>query len=106
VRVRSPAELGALIRPRRRQLGLEQSALAGKVGVSRQCRRDWIKTADQLRVESDSVIARIHHMAAAIPDRATQIGTETRDAGIADPIIDRLVTRLVGRARLCLKLTE
>jgi hypothetical protein len=38
VRVRSPAELGALIRPRRRQLGLEQSALAGKVGVSRQCR--------------------------------------------------------------------
>ena len=38
MRVRSPAELGALIRARRRQLGLEQSALAGKVGVSRQ----WI----------------------------------------------------------------
>lgn len=36
MRVRSPAELGALIRARRRQLGLEQSALAKKVGVSRQ----------------------------------------------------------------------
>src|SRR5262249_30310442 len=66
-------------------------------------RRGWIRTADQLRVESDSVIARIHHMAVAIPDLATQIGTETRGAGIADPIVDRLVTRLVGRARLCLK---
>jgi y4mF family transcriptional regulator len=38
VRIRSPAELGALIRARRRELRLEQSALAGKVGVSRQ----WI----------------------------------------------------------------
>lgn len=38
VRVRSPAELGAFIRARRRELGLDQSALADKVGVSRQ----WI----------------------------------------------------------------
>jgi HTH-type transcriptional regulator/antitoxin HipB len=38
MRIRSPSELGALIRSRRRQLGLEQSALAEKVGVSRQ----WI----------------------------------------------------------------
>lgn len=36
--IRSPSELGALIRDRRRQLGLEQSTLAEKVGVSRQ----WI----------------------------------------------------------------
>jgi HTH-type transcriptional regulator / antitoxin HipB len=38
MRIRSPAELGALIRDRRRQLGLDQSALAEKAGVSRQ----WI----------------------------------------------------------------
>jgi HTH-type transcriptional regulator/antitoxin HipB len=38
MRIRSPSELGALIRGRRRQLGLDQSALAEKVGVSRQ----WI----------------------------------------------------------------
>lgn len=36
--IRSPSELGALIRGTRRQLGLDQSALAEKVGVSRQ----WI----------------------------------------------------------------
>jgi HTH-type transcriptional regulator / antitoxin HipB len=35
---RSPAELGAIIRERRRKLGLEQKALAEQVGVSRQ----WI----------------------------------------------------------------
>lgn len=33
--VRNPAALGAVIRDRRRELGLEQSALAEKVGVSR-----------------------------------------------------------------------
>ena len=38
MRIRSPSELGALIRARRRQLGLDQSGLAEKVGVSRQ----WI----------------------------------------------------------------
>jgi HTH-type transcriptional regulator/antitoxin HipB len=38
MRFRSPAELGAIIRDRRRRLGLEQKALAEQVGVSRQ----WI----------------------------------------------------------------
>jgi HTH-type transcriptional regulator/antitoxin HipB len=38
MRIRNPAELGGLIRNRRRQLGIEQSALAQKVGVSRK----WI----------------------------------------------------------------
>lgn len=33
--VRNPAALGAVIRDRRRELGLEQRALAAKVGVSR-----------------------------------------------------------------------
>ena len=38
MRFRSPAELGAIIRERRRRLGLEQKTLAEQVGVSRQ----WI----------------------------------------------------------------
>lgn len=36
--VRNPAALGAVLRDRRRELGLEQRALAEKVGVS----RHWI----------------------------------------------------------------
>jgi HTH-type transcriptional regulator / antitoxin HipB len=38
MRVRTPAELGALIRERRTALGLDQKTLAHNVGVSRQ----WI----------------------------------------------------------------
>jgi HTH-type transcriptional regulator/antitoxin HipB len=38
MRVRTPAELGALIRERRTALGLDQKTLAQTVGVSRQ----WI----------------------------------------------------------------
>jgi HTH-type transcriptional regulator / antitoxin HipB len=38
MRIRTPVDLGALIRDRRIKLGLDQHALAKKVGVSRQ----WI----------------------------------------------------------------
>lgn len=41
--VRTPKDLGALIRDRRRRLGLDQRALAERVGVSRQ----WIIEAEQ-----------------------------------------------------------
>ena len=34
--IRTPAELGAVIRDRRKQLGLDQSTFAKRVGVSRQ----------------------------------------------------------------------
>jgi len=38
MRIRTPADLGALIRDRRRKIRLDQKSLAEKVGVSRQ----WI----------------------------------------------------------------
>lgn len=38
MRIRTPAELGALIRECRKKLGLDQKSLANRVGVSRQ----WI----------------------------------------------------------------
>jgi y4mF family transcriptional regulator len=34
--IRTPADLGAVIRDRRKQLGLDQSTLAKRIGVSRQ----------------------------------------------------------------------
>jgi HTH-type transcriptional regulator / antitoxin HipB len=34
--IRTPADLGAVIRERRKQLGLDQSTLAKRIGVSRQ----------------------------------------------------------------------
>jgi len=43
--VRSPAALGAVIRDRRRELGLEQRTLAEKVGVS----RHWVMDVERGR---------------------------------------------------------
>lgn len=80
--------------------------IAERYRMSEIRRRDWLKTADLLELDSDALIARITHMAEAIPELAPEIGAELKQAGLADPIIDRLVSRLVGRARLCLKRTE
>ncbi len=41
--IRSPADIGALFRDRRKALGLDQAALASKVGVSRL----WINQVEQ-----------------------------------------------------------
>ena len=43
MRFRSPRELGAIIRQKRRTLGLDQKELARRVGVSRQ----WIVAVEQ-----------------------------------------------------------
>jgi len=43
MRIRTPVEIGALIRDQRIRLGLSQESLAEKVGVSRQ----WIVAAEQ-----------------------------------------------------------
>jgi hypothetical protein len=48
--IRTPSDLGALIRDRRMKLGLDQKSLAGKVGVSRQ----WIVAVRDCRTGSVS----------------------------------------------------
>lgn len=86
---------------------VNQVKLAMKVGEHYRLReigrRDWLKTAAQLRVDSDSVVTRVTQLAESIPELAQQVGAEMKHAGLADPIVDQLVTRLVGRARMCLK---
>lgn len=77
--------------------------IAERYRVSEIGRRDWLKAADQLELDPDSLVVRIARMAEAIPELAREIGAELKHAGLTDPIIDRLVARLGGRARLCLK---
>ena len=81
--------------------------LAMKVGdryrMSEIRRGDWLRTADQLQLDPDSLLARIRHMAEAIPDLSVEISAELKHTGLAEPILDRLVKRLGARARLCLK---
>jgi serine/threonine-protein kinase HipA len=66
-------------------------------------RGDWLKAAAQLQLNSDSLLARITHMAEVISEVAPEIGAELEHAGLTEPIVDRLVIRLAGRAQLCLK---
>lgn len=49
MRVRTPADLGALIRERRIALGLDQKTLAEKVGASRQ----WVVDAEKGKPRSE-----------------------------------------------------
>jgi len=49
MRIRTPADLGALIRGRRRKLRLDQKSLAEKVGVSRQ----WIVEVEKGKPRAD-----------------------------------------------------
>jgi DNA-binding XRE family transcriptional regulator len=50
MRIRTPIDLGALIRERRRALRLDQKTLADKVGVSRQ----WIVDIEKGKIERES----------------------------------------------------
>ena len=47
--IRTPADLGALIRDRRRHLGLGQAELAARIGVSRQ----WIVGVERGRARAE-----------------------------------------------------
>lgn len=49
MRIRTPADLGALIRDRRLKLRLDQKSLAAKVGVSRQ----WIVEAEKGKLRAE-----------------------------------------------------
>jgi division protein CdvB (Snf7/Vps24/ESCRT-III family) len=64
----------------------------------------WRLTAvEQLQLSSDALLERIAHMAEAICEVTPEIGVELKHAGVTEPVVDRLVTRLVGRGQLCLK---
>jgi len=65
--------------------------------------REWRKLASELRLDADALVGRLARMAREIPDRLAEIGREARVAGLEHPIIDRLIMRLGGRARLCAK---
>jgi HTH-type transcriptional regulator/antitoxin HipB len=49
MRIRTPTDLGALIRDRRAKLGLDQRALAKKAGVSRQ----WIVEVEKGKARAE-----------------------------------------------------
>ena len=72
MRIRTPADLGALIRDRRIKLALDQQSLARKVGVSRQ----WI-----VEVEKGKPRAEIGLLLRTIDALGIQLMTEEEASG-------------------------
>ena len=87
--VRTPADLGAAIRERRRRLGLDQKAPAERVGVSRQ----WIIEAKhgKPRAEVGLVLRTLEALGLtlALDDGTMPLG----DAFSPPPDIDAIVAR-------------
>ena len=86
--IRTPAELGAVVRDRRKQLKLDQAALAKRIGVSRQ----WVLEVERghARAELGLVLRAIDvldiHLDAAIDER-----DHRRRSGAVD--IDSIVAK-------------
>jgi len=83
--VHSPAALGAVIRDRRRELGLEQKAVAEKIGVS----RHWIMDVEKGKsgVEVGLIFRALRVLGIALD--AIPAGTPSKAAASID--IDALI---------------
>lgn len=89
--VRTPADLGAVIRDRRKQLKLDQAALAKRIGVSRQ----WVIEIERghPRAELGLVLRAIDALDIRLDAGADQTGR--RGSGAVD--IDAIVTKAKKR---------
>lgn len=92
--LRTPADLGALIRGRRRALGLDQAELAARVGVSRL----WVSQVE--RGKPGASIGLVLRALAAVGLELTAKTTEQTDkrktarpAPVSTPDIDAIVER-------------
>jgi HTH-type transcriptional regulator/antitoxin HipB len=91
--VRTPKEVGALIRERRRRLGLDQRSLAERVGVSRQ----WI-----IEIEKGKPRAAVGLVLRTLEALSVKLGVDHRNddtRSLASPDIDAIVERARKRRR-------
>lgn len=89
--LRTPRDIGAIIRQRRRELGLDQATLARNVGVSRQ----WIieVEAGKPRAELGLVLRTLDVLGVRLVDEASLPPTRARKGRVAPaPDIDAIVS--------------
>lgn len=91
--IRTPADLGAVIRDRRKRLKLDQSTLAKRIGASRQ----WVIEVEHghSRAELGLVLRTLD--ALGIPLQASCDQTKSHDAGVVPPAVD--INAIVAKAR-------
>ncbi len=95
MRIRTPADLGALIRDRRIKLGLDQGSLAERVGVSRQ----WIVEVEKgkPRAEIGLLLRTLNALGILL---ATEEGAPEKKGGGAPPVdIDSIVAAARGERK-------
>jgi y4mF family transcriptional regulator len=87
MRIRTPADLGALIRDRRTKMRLDQKTLAEKVSVSRQ----WIVDVEKgkPRTEIGLILRTLDVL--GIPLTAGEIANTERQSGLPPVDIDSIV---------------
>jgi len=88
MRIRTPVDLGALIRDRRIALGMDQKALADKIGVSRQ----WVVEIEKGKPRAEIGLVLRAVDALGIPLMAGDTG-KTKNQDALSPIdIDSIVS--------------
>jgi len=95
MRIRTPADLGALIRERRRRLGLGQKSLAEKVGVSRQ----WIVEVERGKPRAEVSLVLRTLDALGIPLTGGDASKTKNKSGPAPIDIDSIIASARGKRK-------
>lgn len=95
MRIRTPADLGALIRDRRRRLGLGQKSLAEKVGVSRQ----WIVEVERGKPRAEVSLVLRTLDALGIPLTGGDAPKTKNKSGPAPIDIDSIIASARGKRK-------
>jgi serine/threonine-protein kinase HipA len=66
--------------------------------------RQWQKFAREARINADKLVERLIAMSGQLPDEANAAQARARQQGLAEPIVERLVTQLIERAGECARL--
>ena len=93
--IRTPTDLGAVVRDRRKQLGLGQAELAGRIGVSRQ----WVIGVERGRARAE--LALVLRVLDALGVRLESKIDDPTNKSRVSPDIDSIVAaaRGTGTAR-------
>ncbi len=88
--IRTPADLGAVLRDRRKQLKLDQATLAKRIGVSRQ----WIIEVERGHPRAEfALVLRAVDVLGIQLDANTGPATEPRRRSAVTPDIDQIVAK-------------
>lgn len=88
--IRTPADLGAIIRERRKQLDLDQADLAQRIGTSRQ----WVIAIEQGRARAElGLVLR------ALNSLGIRLNTETGKSTKAAPVPTVDIDSIISSAR-------